>query len=639
MANPWIVLLVLCLGFFMILLDTTIVNIAIPSIIDALKASLDQILWVLNAYILVYAVLLITAGRLGDLFGQRNLFALGLFIFTVASAFCGLAQDVSQLIIARLVQGVGGALLTPQTLAIITTIFPPQRRGAAFGIWGAVAGVAAVLGPTLGGFIVTYWNWRGIFYVNLPIGVIALVGAFLLVPDLRPGRRHGLDLVGVILASGGLFGVVFGLIEGQRYNWGAIWGWVTISEIIGAGVVVFLGFVVWERFQSEPLVPLSLFATRNFSLMNFVGAVMSFGMLGLFLPLTIYFQSVLGMTALRAGLTLAPMSIVSMIVAPNAGRLADKVGGKYILVSGLALFAVGMGLIVGVATADSTWSTFFFPAVVAGLGMGCIFAPLSTIAMRNIEPRMAGAASGVLNTTRQVGGVVGSAVVGAVLQNRLASALQAQALASSGQLPAQFRAAFITGFSNAAQGGLEVGRGQTGAQFQLPPGVPAAVAQQLAQIGKAVFVNGFIDAMRPTLAVSIIVIAAGALSCLLIQRRKQTTTPPSGHPSAASRPALLVGVLLALIAREAQQPNASPKLLEQLSRIGDGTAAAGSDTAERGRTMARDVIEPLAVGLLASSVTQQIRTGGNGHTQGGPDGGGGSPTPASGSTTASNGKG
>src|SRR6185437_15808213 len=188
-------------------------------------------------------------------------------VFTVASAFCGFAQDVNQLIVARVIQGVGGALLTPQTLAIITTIFPPHKRGAAFGIWGAVAGIAAVLGPTLGGFIVTYWNWRGIFYVNLPVGILALLGAFLIVPDLRPGRRHGLDQVGVLLASLGLFGIVFGLIEGQRYNWGTIFVWVTIPEIIGAGIAVFIAFVIWERFQPEPLVPLSLFSDRNYSLM------------------------------------------------------------------------------------------------------------------------------------------------------------------------------------------------------------------------------------------------------------------------------------------------------------------------------------------------------------------------------------
>ena len=189
--NPWLALLVLCMGFFMILLDTTIVNIAIPSIIDGLKATLDEILWVLNAYILVYAVLLITASRLGDRFGQRNLFVAGLAVFTLASALCGLAQDSNQLIAGRVIQGIGGALLTPQTLAVISVMFPPQRRGAAMGIWGAVAGVATVAGPTLGGYLITYPDWRWIFYVNLPFGIAAIVLSFLYISDPRPGPPPG----------------------------------------------------------------------------------------------------------------------------------------------------------------------------------------------------------------------------------------------------------------------------------------------------------------------------------------------------------------------------------------------------------------------------------------------------------------
>src|SRR5207253_2689057 len=242
--SPWIILLVLCLGFFMILLDLTIVNVAIPSIIDGLHAGLDEILWVLNAYILVYAVLLITAGRLGDLFGQRNLFAIGLAVFTLASALCGLAQNSWELVAARIVQGVGGALLTPQTLAILTSIFPPERRGAAFGIWGGVAGLATIAGPTLGGAIITYIDWRWIFFINVPVGIGALIATFAIVPDLRPGRRQGWDLVGVALATGGLFGIVFGLIEGQRYNWGQVGSyWVTIPEVIGAGVVLLVIFI------------------------------------------------------------------------------------------------------------------------------------------------------------------------------------------------------------------------------------------------------------------------------------------------------------------------------------------------------------------------------------------------------------
>ncbi len=515
--NPWLVLVVLSMGFFMILLDTTIVNIAIPSIVDALNASLDQILWVINAYILVYAVLLITAGRLGDLYGQRNMFALGLALFTVASASCGLAQDTSQLIVARVAQGVGGALLTPQTLAMLTRIFPPHSRGAAFGVWGAVAGVASVAGPTLGGFIVTNWSWRWIFYVNLPIGVLTLVATFLVVPDLRQQRRHRLDVVGVALSTLGLLGIVFGLIEGQRFDWGAVWGPITIPEIVALGVLLTLLFFVWEARQQEPLIPLSLFGDRNFSVMNWISAVLSFAILGVFLPFTIYLQSALGMTALQAGLTVAPQAIVSMVLAPIAGRLADRTGGKYVLLVGLLLFAGGWGLIMRVAGPDTTALDLLPSLILSGIGMGLIFAPISTIAMREVNPRMAGAASGVLNTTRQLGGVVGSAVVGAVLQNRLATAVHDEALAYAAQLPVDVRQRFVDALTAAMGGGLEIGRSQTEGS-QLPAGIPPQVAQQLQQAFHDVFLRAYLDAMRPSLAVPIVALLVAALSTLAIGR-------------------------------------------------------------------------------------------------------------------------
>lgn len=521
-ANPWWVLFFLSLGFFMILLDTTIVNIAIPSIISKLHSSLDQVLWVLNAYLLVYAVLLITFGRLGDLIGQRRLFIVGLVIFTAASALCGLAQDGNQLIAARVLQGVGGAILTPQTLSIITMIFPPERRGAAFGLWGAVAGVAAITGPTLGGFLVSYVDWRWIFYVNVPVGIIALLGAFFIVPDLRPGRRHRLDLVGVVLASAGLFGVIFGLVEGQRYDWGAFWGPITIPEIIAAGVIVFIGFVVFERFHPEPLLPLSLFGNRNFSVAIWISAVVAFGMLGFFIPMTIFLQSVLGFSALKAGLTFLPMSGVSAIVAPIAGRLSDRYGGKYVLLTGLTFFAAGFGLVVYLISLDATQATFLGPAAIAGLGLGMTFAPLTTVAMRDIRPQMAGAASGVINTVRQVGGAIGSAVIGAVLQSRLASELHDQAVAYSGQVNPAFRNRFVDGFSHVASGGFQIGVGQTGG-VQLPPNIPPSVVQSLQSLFRTVFDHAYVNAVRPTLVTSIVVLAVGALSCFFIESRARAT--------------------------------------------------------------------------------------------------------------------
>jgi EmrB/QacA subfamily drug resistance transporter len=512
--NPWPVLLVTVLGFFMIMLDTTIVYVATPSILSSLHASLDQILWVFNGYLLMYAVLLITGGRLGDLFGPRQLFAAGLIIFTAASALCGLSQDANQLIAARVVQGVGAALLAPQTLTILMAIFPPARRGAAFGITGAVIGVSTVAGPTLGGLIVTNGDWRWIFFLNIPIGIIALVGTFVVIPDVRTARQHRLDLIGVLLSSAALFAVVFGLIEGQRYDWSTITGWLTIPMVIGAGIALFVAFLAWERQQAEPLVPLGLFRDRNFSLMNWTGTAMSFAMQGIFIPITIYTQSVLGMTALQSGLTIAPMSLTAGIVAPFAGRLADRFGGKYLLMAGLALFGAGAAVVTGLATVSSTQITFLLPFVLTGLGLGLVFAPMTTVAMRDIKPQMAGAASGVLNTTRQLGSVIGAAVVGAVLQNQLAIALHNQAVAAAAQLPAAFQQRFVDGFSQAAKSGLQVGRGQTGAS--LPANLPASVVGTVQRLVHDVFANGYVTAMRPTVAVAVVVLAVASLSCLWV---------------------------------------------------------------------------------------------------------------------------
>jgi EmrB/QacA subfamily drug resistance transporter len=528
--SPWIILLVLCLGFFMILVDLTIVNIAIPSIIDSLRASLDQILWVLNAYVLAYAVLLITAGRLGDMYGPKLLFLIGLALFTVASIACSLAQDPGQLIAARVLQGIGGAILTPQTLTILTNIFPPDKRGAAFGVWGAVAGVASITGPTLGGFLTTNYDWRAIFWINVPVGITALALGIWLVPSLRFERTHRLDPVGVLLATGALFTTTFALIEGQRYNWGPLtsalsfnalggrWGLVSIPSLFVASAILFVLFLIWDRGQPQPLVPFSLFQNRNFTLGNALAGIVSFAMLGLFLPLSIFLQSVLGFSPLQAGLTFVPMSVVSMLVAPVSGRATDRYGGKYILMAGLTLFALGMGLVVWVAGLSSTSSSFILPLIVAGFGVGCTFAPMTTVTMRRVDPRLAGAASGLLNTIRQLGGVIGSAVVGAILQTRLAGELAIQARAVSSRVPPQFRSEFIRAFSQ-SNGVLEVGRGQSGAT--LPASIPQAAAAQIRPVAHEVFAHAFLNSMRPALAVPISLLLFGAALASLIIRRKR----------------------------------------------------------------------------------------------------------------------
>ena len=323
-GQEWAVLATLSLGFFMTLLDLTIVNVAIPSMRRGLHASLPEIGWVINAYIIVLAVLMITAGRLGDLRGRRNLFIAGVAVFTIASATCGVAQTATELIAARAVQGLGSALLLPQTMAVIIATFPATRRGAAMGIWGGVAGLATIAGPTIGGMLVTWLGWRWIFFVNVPVGVLTVVLAAAILPEVKSGRRQGLDLPGVILASAALVAITYGLIEGQAYHWGS-----RIVAIIGTGVVLLAVFVTIQarRQQSQPLLPFVLFRDRNYTLMSAANVMVSIGLIGMALPLTLYLQSQLGFSPLKAGLTMAPASLMSGLTAPFAGRLADR-GGK-----------------------------------------------------------------------------------------------------------------------------------------------------------------------------------------------------------------------------------------------------------------------------------------------------------------------
>ena len=523
-SAPWLALTVLALGLFMTLLDLTIVNVAIPSIVDDLHSSLDQILWVLNGYSLVYAVLLITSGRMGDIFGPRNMFAAGIVVFTVGSALSGFAQDPIQLILARGFQGLGAAMIAPQGLPIMLSLFPPQRRGGVFAIYGSLAGLAVLLGPVVGGFIVTHVGWRWIFYVNVPIGLLTFALAFLFVPDLRPGRRHRLDVVGVALATAGLLGVVFGLIEGQRYDWGTVWSWITIPEIIGAGLAILAIFLVvqWRRQDHEPLLPFAVFKDRNFTLMTLVLLAMGFAILGVFLPMTLYYQSVLGLSAFDAGLAIAPQPLAMILLSGGAAALATRYA-KYILMAGLTLFAAGVAYIAWTAQVSSNRWSFVPGLVVAGAGMAGIWTPVFSLATRDLQPRLAGVASGVVNTIQELGGVIGSAAIGALLQNQLATDLHNRAVSYATQLPPQAQGPFVNGFSQAARAGLQVGRGQSGTSVALPPGVPGQIAQQIQQVAHLVFTQAFVDAMRPTMALAIAVILVAAVGSVAARNRGRTT--------------------------------------------------------------------------------------------------------------------
>jgi MFS family permease len=370
-----------------------------------------------------------------------------------------------------------------------------------------VAGLATIAGPTLGGLLVTAFDWRWIFFVNLPIGAAVLGLAFFIIPAFQPGRRHRFDLLGVGLASLALLAICYGLVEGQRYDWGTVYSFISIPLIIAAGVVLLAVFLLVQKLRQErePLIPFALFRNRNFTLMNWVSCTLSIGMLGIFLPL-------------KAGLTLAPSSLVMIFAAPFLGRLTDKTGGKYILICGLTLFAVGMGWVVLIATPHSAWYDFLPALIIAGLGMGGTFAPLTTVAMREVDPRMAGAASGVLNTTRQVGSVIGTAAVGALLQNRLVASLTSQATIKSAALPASARGPFVNGFRQSAASGLLSG-GPSGSAPGGAPGGSPALAAQLHRLGAEVFSTGYVLAMRWTMVMPIAVVLIAAASCLAIKNK------------------------------------------------------------------------------------------------------------------------
>ena len=511
-TRRWAMVLTLCLGSFMIVLDTTIVYVATPSMMSELHAPIAQVLWVINSYLLAFAALLVTTGRLADYVGPKVLFLGGLILFTLASGACGVAPNAGWLVFTRVIQGVGAALLTPQTMTLIAATFPPERRGSAFGVFGAVVGLATVGGPTIGGLLVTIAGWRWIFFLNVPVGIVAVVATLLLVVDVRPGRRQPLDPIGVLLGTGGLFLVVFGLIQGQPNQWDhQIW------VCIGGGILVAGGFVLWETRARNPLIPLGLFRDRDYALSNFTNVAVNFAVQGIFIPYAIYTQAVLGMTALQSGLTAAPLSIASGVVAPFAGRLADRIGGKYLVIAGLSIFAAGTTWYLAVARVGTASPVLWAPLALGGVGLGLTFSPLASVALRRIQPQRAAAASAVFNTSRQMGGILGAAGVGAVLVGRLESEMASRAAAAAVQLPPPFRAPFVAALVRAARSGVEAGAGASGAA-SLPPGLPPAIRGTLVTLGQSVFDHSFVLAMRPTGVLSIVVLLAGALGCLFMRR-------------------------------------------------------------------------------------------------------------------------
>jgi EmrB/QacA subfamily drug resistance transporter len=517
---------VFCLGLFMTLLDITIVNIAIPDLATDLSTGLATVLWVTSAYSMVYAVMLITAGRLGDLHGPRKLFLIGLALFTTASLASGLSATGGQLIAARAAQGLGAALLAPQGLALITSILPQTKRGAAFAATGIMSGLGVLLGPTVGGFIVTHLNWRWIFFLNVPIGIVTFVLAVLYMPDVRPGRRHRLDLLAVTLLTLGLLGVVFGLIEGQRYDWGTITGFITIPLVITVGCV-FLGLFIWRQIvtqSGEPLLPFSIFRDRTYAIMVGVLLALGFAMVGVYLPLTIYYQSVLGLTAVAAGVVIGTQAFAMMVSSGIVGGASGsgKINMKWVLFAGLLLFVGGVVYVIAVATPDSSRWTFVPGLVASGIGLGCVWTPLFGLATAEMDPARAGVAAGVLDTLQEFGSMLATAVLGALLAARLASNLPVEAETAAQQLPPAAQEPFMTAMTAASSGSLSVGAGQA-SDFTLPPGVPTDVANAIRGAAQQAFNAAFTDAMRPTMIVPVVVVLVAAVAVLFVKYRRPTT--------------------------------------------------------------------------------------------------------------------
>ena len=415
-ADPWRALWAMMVGFFMILVDATIVAVANPSIMEKLGASYDAVIWVTSAYLLGFAVPLLIAGRLGDRYGPKNLYLIGLTVFTAASLWCGLSGTIGMLIAARVVQGVGAALLTPQTLSTITRIFPAERRGVAMSVWGATAGVATLVGPLAGGVLVDGLGWQWIFFVNVPIGIIGLGLAFWLVPVL-PTENHGFDLIGVVLSGVGMFMVVFALQEGQSHDW-APWIWGTLA----GGVGFMAAFVFWQQAnRNEPLVPLGIFRDRDFSLSSLGVATIGFVVTAMILPVMFYAQAVCGLSPTRAALLTAPMAIATGLLAPWVGKIVDRYHPRPIIGFGFSMLAISLTWLSVEMTATTPIWRIALPLTATGIGMAFIWSPLAATATRNLASDVAGAGSGVYNATRQVGSVLGSASMAAFMTTRISA--------------------------------------------------------------------------------------------------------------------------------------------------------------------------------------------------------------------------
>ncbi len=430
-ASPAWTLAIVSIGLFMVVLDNLVINVALPSIHRDLGASLESLEWTVNAYVLAYAVLLLTGAALGDRFGRKRMFMVGVTLFTLSSAAAALAPTTGALIAARASQGVGAAIATPLTLALLAEAFPPERRGLALGIWSGVSGIGVALGPLVGGALVQAGSWHWIFWLNVPIGAVLVPLAGLRLQESR-GPVQRLDLGGLVLGSTGLLGIVYGLVRSQSLGWGN--PQVVIGLALGALLTVL--FVAYELRTRAPMLPMRFFSNRAFAVANGVSLAMYFGMFGSIFFLSQFLQNVLHNSPLQAGVKLLVWTGATMVVAPLAGYFSQRFGSRWFMAAGLGLQAVALGWLAALTSTTTSYTSMIIPFVLAGTGMALVFAPVAAAVLGAVAPEEAGQASGANNMIREVGGVLGIAILATVFTSN-GSDLSAQAFVH-GLVPAMW---------------------------------------------------------------------------------------------------------------------------------------------------------------------------------------------------------
>ena len=436
-ARQWLALIVLGLGLAIVIIDGTIVNVVLPSVSRDFGANLRDLQWVNSVYALVYAALIVTFGRIGDQFGRRRLFVAGVLVFVAGSVLSGAAPSIGALIGARALQGLGAAMTSPSTLSIISGTFTGRMRGIAFGVWGAIAGAAAALGPLLGGWLTTAASWRWAFYINLPIGAVAVAGALTLVHESKQeGARASIDVPGILLISVGVGALILGLIEGQAYGWtgptngfslgGWAWPFARVSLSLAGFIVAAVGiavFVLWEKRlkarKKDPLFDFGLLGYRSFRYGLITVSIVALGEFGVIFVLSLFLQGVLGYSALATGLTFLPFAALTLVVAPSGGVLAARFGPKWVVTAGMVLEAVSIFVLSRVLSLEISRLSIILVFLGYGLGVGLAIAQLTNMVLSEIPSRRLGAASGANNTLRQVGAALGIAIIGAVLSSTL----------------------------------------------------------------------------------------------------------------------------------------------------------------------------------------------------------------------------